>query len=83
MSSRALKGQVVSPRGSVFVASCGCGRNFTAGAWAKRQLNGVQHIEADESGPASALELRTCVCGSTIAKPWKAPEIETSAGVSA
>lgn len=35
--------------------------------WASLQLIGIQHIPADETGPAETLELRNCSCGSTLA----------------
>jgi hypothetical protein len=37
-------------------------------AWATLPLVGVQHIDADEDGPAESLELRNCACGSTLCK---------------
>lgn len=37
--------------------------------WAAMRPGGVQRIEADDVGPAEALELRTCLlCASTLAK---------------
>lgn len=44
-----------------------CGRRHTPSDWAALQLIGVQRIEADDEGPAETLELRNCVCGSTLA----------------
>lgn len=37
-------------------------------AWSRLTYNGVQHVEADETGPAEKLEVRTCSCGSTLAR---------------
>lgn len=34
--------------------------------WSALRLVGVQHTPADEHGPAEALELRDCPCGSTL-----------------
>ncbi len=36
--------------------------------WLALTLVGVQHIAADETGPAEDLELRNCSCGSTLAR---------------
>ncbi len=84
MTSRALKNQMVAIRSSrdrnekilasvEIVVRCKCGRGFTADEWAKLAPNGVQHIEEDGLDAAEVLELRTCICGSTIAKPWEPP----------
>ena len=36
--------------------------------WAALEYVGVQRIEADETGPAEAIELRNCACHSTLAR---------------
>lgn len=41
-------------------------------AWAALDLRGVQHVEADDAGPAEALELRNCACGSTLCRTVRA-----------
>lgn len=51
----------VEPRGSVFVTSCKCGRNYTATGWRLLSLVGEQQCD-----PGPALQLRNCACGSTI-----------------
>ena len=45
------------------VKVCGCGREYTRGSWAGLSLCGRMHA------PGIALELRHCVCGSSIAVP--------------
>jgi hypothetical protein len=36
--------------------------------WQSLAYVGIQHVPADESGPAESLELRNCRCGSTLCK---------------
>lgn len=36
--------------------------------WTALRFVGIQHVEADETGPAERLELRDCSCGSTLAR---------------
>lgn len=42
-------------------------------AWSQLPYVGVQVIEADETGPAEALELRNCRCHSTLCRPVPMP----------
>lgn len=37
-------------------------------AWLRLALVGVQLVDADEFGPAERLELRNCVCNSTLCR---------------
>lgn len=37
-------------------------------AWSNLRLIGVQKFDADEEGPAYALEMRNCTCKSTLCK---------------
>lgn len=37
-------------------------------AWAALELVGVQVTPEDEDGPEERLELRNCLCGSTLAR---------------
>lgn len=47
---------------------CGCGRTFTRAQWDELPLVGTQHVEADDEGPATDLEMKDCpVCKSTLA----------------
>lgn len=39
-----------------------------ADLWRTLTFTGVQHLPAYDDEPASALELRTCACGTTLAK---------------
>ncbi len=36
--------------------------------WHAIRLDGVQHVEAFDGEPAYSLEVRTCSCGSTLAR---------------
>ncbi len=40
-------------------------------AWLAMVYIGTQRIPADETGPAEALELRNCACGSTLCRKVK------------
>ncbi len=42
----------------MIIKTCGCGRAFTAAAWARLPYVGIM---------AGCLEMRNCLCGSTIA----------------
>lgn len=37
-------------------------------AWSALAYVGMQHIEADEDGPAETLEIRNCGCGTSLAR---------------
>lgn len=37
-------------------------------AWSQLAYVGIQRVPADDTGPAEALELRNCTCGSTLCK---------------
>lgn len=59
--------------------TCNAGHNHEAlklTAWTTLEYIGHQIIEADDEGPAEALELRNCVCGSTLAKLVEAPSVD-------
>lgn len=51
---------------SAVVASCGCGKRYTADGWAQLKYVGVMPIPAGADGPAYKLEMRDCPCRSTI-----------------
>jgi two-component system cell cycle response regulator DivK len=57
-----LRGPVRSSSTKV-VKQCGCGREYTREGWVALRLCGRIHVP----GTAIALELRNCVCGSSIA----------------
>ncbi len=51
--------------------NCACGYSHdvlksTPALWASLAYIGVQRIDADETGPAEAYELRNCPAGGTI-----------------
>jgi hypothetical protein len=47
--------------------ACGCGLVHDTAAWESLPSRGVQAFDADATGPAEAIELRNCLCGSTLA----------------
>lgn len=55
------------------IARCACGREYPQKLWRQLQRRGTQH------GPPPCLELRDCVCGSTIAAEVKCGCEETDA----
>lgn len=46
---------------------CGCGLSYSRETWTRLALVGTQYVPADAFGPAEAIELRNCACGSTLA----------------
>lgn len=53
------------------VKVCSCGRGYTQKGWEKLRLVGRMHVPADEGEPAYELEMRDCVCRSTISREVK------------
>lgn len=53
-------------RKAEIIKTCSCGRKYTRAQWRKLRYVGRIHVPADEEGPADDLELRDCVCQSTI-----------------
>jgi two-component system cell cycle response regulator DivK len=53
----------VRPSPTAIVKQCGCGREYTHDQWVALDLCGRIHVP----GGGIALELRNCVCGSSIA----------------
>lgn len=47
------------------IASCACGQEYTAKRWKNLKLAGIQRDIFDRHND---IELRHCVCGSTISK---------------
>lgn len=47
--------------------ACACGLAYSTEAWSRLAFVGINYFPADTFGPAEAIELRNCVCGSTIA----------------
>lgn len=45
--------------------ACSCGRVYSPAEWLKLPLVGIQTFEGDDAPPA--LELRNCICKSTMA----------------
>ena len=39
-----------------------CGTHYDLDSWRRLELVGVQHVPADEEGPAIDCELRNCPC---------------------
>jgi two-component system cell cycle response regulator DivK len=58
-----VRGPVGSSPPTAIVKQCGCGREYTRDQWVALGLCGRMHVP----GSAIALELRNCVCGSSIA----------------
>lgn len=52
--------------GEVIKVCRSCGRSYTREAWCQLRYVGRIQVPADEEGPADDLELRDCVCRSTI-----------------
>jgi hypothetical protein len=50
----------------MIVAECGCGRGYDEDGWKALSPIGLQEMPGDAESPAVLLELRACVCGSTI-----------------
>lgn len=59
---KTVRGPVRSSQSEI-VKQCGCGREYTRGQWLALHLCGRMHVP----GSGIALELRNCVCGSSIA----------------
>lgn len=51
----------------MWLKQCGtCGIEYDAYSWERLPVVGVMHVDRDEEGPAEAIELRNCPCGSTL-----------------
>jgi len=48
------------------IKMCACGRSYTLAEWRQLRYVGRIQVPADEEGPADDLELRDCMCRSTI-----------------
>lgn len=59
------------------IKQCSCERTFTQASWNALVLAGTLETE-DDAGQPTTLELRHCVCGSTIAIEFPIPESSPS-----
>lgn len=59
------------PRNRLAVARCACGRPYSEPAWQSLPWCGDQ---VDGCPDGTRLELRSCVCGSHIARPCRGDE---------
>jgi hypothetical protein len=57
---------IVGPRTTVKTCG-GCRKRYTLAGWQRLRLCCVKVIDVDDGQPVDVLEMRHCVCGSTIA----------------
>ena len=62
---------LMPPRKKKVIKTCGCGRSYTRAEWEKLHFVGVQ--ETESSRTRYRLEMRNCICRSTIGVETSTP----------